>query len=70
MASAIGAVLLAAVALNRERLRPRFIKASLHWLNRGLDPIRALHSGAVGDYVTWLVVGVTVLGGLFAVVVR
>jgi multicomponent Na+:H+ antiporter subunit D len=70
IASALGAVLLAAVALNRERLRPRFVKASLHVLNRALDPIRALHSGAVGDYVTWLVVGMTVLGGLFAVVVR
>jgi hypothetical protein len=45
-------------------------KAPLHVLNRGLDPIRALHSGAVGDYVTWLVIGVTVRGGLFAVVVR
>jgi multicomponent Na+:H+ antiporter subunit D len=70
IASALGAVLLAAIALNRDRLRSQFVKAPLHWLNRGLDPIRALHSGAVGDYVTWLVVGVTVLGGLFAVAVR
>jgi multicomponent Na+:H+ antiporter subunit D len=70
LASAFGAVLLAVVALNRERLRPRFVKRSLHALNVALDPVRALHSGAVGDYVTWLVVGVTVLGGLFAVAVR
>jgi len=69
-ASALGAVLLAAVALNRERLRPRFVKAPLHILNRGLDPIRALHSGAVGDYVAWLTAGVALLGGLVAVVVR
>jgi hypothetical protein len=27
-------------------------------------------SGAIGDYVTWLMVGMTVLGGLFALVVR
>jgi multicomponent Na+:H+ antiporter subunit D len=70
IASALGAVLLALVALNRERLRPRAVKRPLHALNVALDPLRALHSGAVGDYVTWLVVGVTVLGGLFAVVVR
>jgi hypothetical protein len=35
-----------------------------------LEALRTLHSGAIGDYVTWLVVGMTVLGGLFAVVVR
>jgi hypothetical protein len=32
--------------------------------------LKALHSGAIGDYVTWLVVGITVLGGLVAIVVR
>jgi multicomponent Na+:H+ antiporter subunit D len=28
--------------------------------------VRALHTGYVGDYVTWLVAGAAVLGGLFA----
>jgi hypothetical protein len=32
--------------------------------------LKALHSGAVGDYVAWLTVGIAVLGGLFAVMVR
>jgi multicomponent Na+:H+ antiporter subunit D len=70
LASAFGALLLAVVALNRERLRPRYVKRPLHALNVALEPVRTLHSGAVGDYVTWLVVGITVLGGLFAVAVR
>ena len=36
LASALGAVLLAIVALNRERLRPAFVKAPLRVLNAGL----------------------------------
>jgi len=32
-----------------------------------LDPIRALHSGHVGDYVAWLVAGTAALAVLFAV---
>ena len=33
----------------------------------GLGRLRALHTGYVADYVTWLVVGAALLGGLFAV---
>jgi hypothetical protein len=32
--------------------------------------LKALHSGAVGDYVTWVTVGAAALGGLFAVTLR
>jgi hypothetical protein len=32
----------------------------------GLGRLHALHTGYVGDYVTWLVAGAAVLGGLFA----
>jgi len=32
----------------------------------GLARLRALHTGYVADYVTWLVVGAAVLGALFA----
>jgi len=35
-----------------------------------LERLRALHSGAVGDYVAWLVLGTSVLGGLFTLAVR
>jgi multicomponent Na+:H+ antiporter subunit D len=33
---------------------------------RAIDWLRPLHSGYVGDYVTWLVAGAAVLGGVFA----
>jgi multicomponent Na+:H+ antiporter subunit D len=33
----------------------------------GLGRLRSLHTGYVGDYVTWLVAGAALLGGLFAV---
>ncbi len=33
---------------------------------RALVGLRRLHSGHVGDYVTWLVVGTVVFGGIFA----
>jgi hypothetical protein len=32
----------------------------------GVDRLTALHSGAIGDYVTWQTVGGAILGGLFA----
>ena len=68
VASAVGALLLAAVALYRERLEAAL--RALRPTRPVFDALKELHSGAIGDYVTWLVVGVTVLGGLFAVVVR
>ena len=65
----VGAAALAMIALYRERVGS--------WLARALRPavpvvgvLRSLHSGVVGDYVTWLVVGIAVLGGMFALVVR
>ena len=33
---------------------------------RAIAWLRPLHSGYVGDYVTWLVAGAAVLGGVFA----
>jgi multicomponent Na+:H+ antiporter subunit D len=37
---------------------------------RPLDRLRHLHTGAVGDYVAWLVLGAAVLGGLVTLAVR
>ena len=34
---------------------------------RAIAWLRPLHSGYVGDYVTWLVAGAALLGGVFAV---
>jgi multicomponent Na+:H+ antiporter subunit D len=66
--SVAGAILLAAAAIYRERLGA--ILRAVRPARPAFEALRALHSGAIGDYVTWLVVGMTVLGGLFAVVVR
>jgi len=33
-------------------------------------PLRALHSGHIGDYVAWLVAGVALLGGSFAIALQ
>ncbi|MEU7412217.1 proton-conducting transporter membrane subunit [Streptomyces sp. NPDC042638] len=55
VASAVLAVALAALAVTR----PRWVAAP-DWA----APLRRLQSGHVGDYVAWLLVGVTVLGAL------
>jgi multicomponent Na+:H+ antiporter subunit D len=39
-------------------------------LAAALAPLRAAHTGQVGDYVAWLVFGTAVIGGLFAVAIR
>jgi multicomponent Na+:H+ antiporter subunit D len=64
-----GAILLALAALYRERLTG-VLHSTLAPVGPPLRVLKALHSGAIGDYVTWLVVGMAILGGLFAVVVR
>ena len=35
-----------------------------------LAPLRAVHSGHIGDYVAWLTFGTAVIGGLFALTIR
>jgi hypothetical protein len=35
-----------------------------------LAPLRAAHSGHIGDYISWLTFGVAVIGGLFAFTIR
>jgi multicomponent Na+:H+ antiporter subunit D len=66
--SALGALILAGLALYRRRIP---------LLRRGpepdlllADPIRRFQSGVVNDYVTWIVVGVACVGGYLAVTIR
>jgi multicomponent Na+:H+ antiporter subunit D len=66
--STVGALLLAGFALYRERLSA--VVRAVRPTAPVFSGLKTLHSGAIGDYVTWLVVGITLLGGLFAVVVR
>jgi multicomponent Na+:H+ antiporter subunit D len=56
----------AAAALFPDRLRnPATDRVGRLVARHLLDPVRAAHSGHVGDYVTWVVFGIAVLGGLF-----
>jgi multicomponent Na+:H+ antiporter subunit D len=39
-------------------------------LVRPAAPLRALHTGVIGDYVMWLTVGTAVIGGVWAIALR
>jgi multicomponent Na+:H+ antiporter subunit D len=62
----LGSFALAGLSLYRDRL-PR---AATSALGRALQPLRAAHSGHIGDYVAWLTFGTAVIGGLFALTIR
>jgi multicomponent Na+:H+ antiporter subunit D len=62
----VGSFALGFASLYRDRL-PR---AATGGLARALAPLRAAHSGQIGDYVTWLTFGTAVIGGLFAITIR
>src|SRR3954452_6611828 len=62
----LGALATAGLALARGPLRAAVPGRSGRALRRALTGLRTLHSGHVGDYITWLVVGVVVLGATFA----
>jgi multicomponent Na+:H+ antiporter subunit D len=62
-ASVVGAIAVASVAVRRGRrgAAERALSGAVEW-------IRDLHTGRIGDYVTWLVAGAALLGGLLALV--
>ena len=64
------AAALALAGLYRRRL-PRALSSGA---NRTLGPpirvLHALHSGVVGDYVTWVAVGTAVTGGVWAILLH
>jgi multicomponent Na+:H+ antiporter subunit D len=62
----LGALALAATALVRGPLRDVPTGRAGHALRTALSGLRRLHSGHVGDYITWLVVGTVVLGAAWA----
>jgi multicomponent Na+:H+ antiporter subunit D len=68
--SLTGALAVAAAGLFGHRIRAGAVRA---WTDAGLRvlaPVRAAHSGHIGDYVAWLVAGVAVLGGSFAIALQ
>jgi multicomponent Na+:H+ antiporter subunit D len=64
--ASILAIGLAGTALYRERLRGSLLSGVENATSALLHRLRVLHSGDVRDYVTWLVLGFAVLGGVFA----
>lgn len=65
VASIAGALVLAGLGLYRQLVSERLRHAGRAVGARPLAVVRALHSGHVGDYVAWLVLGVALFGGLF-----
>jgi multicomponent Na+:H+ antiporter subunit D len=69
LVSLVGAVAFALLALYREQLVPRRVRERAHdVLGGGLNVLRTVHSGVIGDYVAWLTFGVAAFGGLLALV--
>jgi multicomponent Na+:H+ antiporter subunit D len=69
-AAGVGAILVALVGLWRPRVARSLPAAACRVAAVAAGGLRSLHSGAVGDYVTWLVAGTAVIGGLLALTVR
>jgi multicomponent Na+:H+ antiporter subunit D len=71
LVSVVGSVALALFALFRQRLVPASTRRRTSaFLDGGLDVLRGVHSGVIGDYVAWLTFGVAALGGLLALALR
>ena len=67
----VGAIALALFALYRDKLlAPRTRERAFALAGGGLNVLRNLHSGVIGDYVAWLTFGVAALGGLLALALR
>ena len=70
LGAALGAIVLALLALF-PRWVPRPVREGVELVGGiPLKGLRALHSGQVGDYVTWVVVGTAVMGGLLVLLAR
>jgi multicomponent Na+:H+ antiporter subunit D len=68
--STIFALGLALVGLYRSRLPRGISRAARRTLAPPIRVLHALHSGVVGDYVTWVAVGTAVTGGIWALLLH
>jgi multicomponent Na+:H+ antiporter subunit D len=68
--SALGAVALAAFLLHVHRLRAAWPRAIHRAAVAAMVPVERLHSGRIGDYTAWLLVGAGAFGGLFTLTMR
>lgn len=63
------AVALASLAVFRG-LTPIWLGGISRALDALIRPLRALHSGHIGDYIAWLTLGVAILGGVLTLTLR
>jgi len=68
--STAGALALAALGLYRPRLPLGLRRVAGRALGPPVAVLRTVHSGVVGDYVTWLAFGAAALGGIFVLTLR
>jgi multicomponent Na+:H+ antiporter subunit D len=72
---AAGATVVVAVGVALAMIQRRRVPMTLTNLGKALGgpilrPLRAAHSGHVGDYIAWLTVGMATFGGILAAVIR
>jgi multicomponent Na+:H+ antiporter subunit D len=70
IATTIVALGVALALIGRRRLPTRVLTGMRTLADPVVVPLRALHSGHIGDYIAWLTVGVAAFGGILAAVVR
>lgn len=68
--STLGAAVLAAVALGAVRLPVGVSTRTTAIVNAAAVPLRSLHSGHIGDYAAWLLLGALVFGCAYSLVLR
>jgi multicomponent Na+:H+ antiporter subunit D len=68
--STIGALLTAATGLWGYRLTALRSSWAVRGVSAGLEALRDLHSGHIGDYVAWWSLGVSVIGGVCLISLR
>src|SRR5215216_1850073 len=66
----LGALIVAAVTLFSHQAPRAASRRVGEVAERAVAPLRAVHSGHIGDYVAWLVAGVALLGGSFAIALQ
>ena len=69
LVATVGAVIYALLALFPDR-QPEGLRRLVAQLGSALGRLRVIHSGHPGDYVTWITLGVAVLGALCAFTLR
>jgi multicomponent Na+:H+ antiporter subunit D len=68
--STVGAVLLGAIGLFGRPLRDSIPDVIAHPVESAAQILHGLHSGHIGDYITWWTAGVSVVGGVCLIALR